>query len=80
MASDDNTRQQHDVTIPQSNIQNIDDEDNRQIDSEDVENIDDNYRTGFGNDPDDKTIGEAVDEDEIAIVKDLSPRKQKKHK
>ena len=78
MASDDLTRQQHDIVVPPTSTQNPMDDDEDQI-AGDEQSVDEDYEKAFGNKPE-KPIAEAVNEDEIAIVKDLSEQEQKKKK
>lgn len=78
MASDDLTRQQHDVVVPPTSNQNPMDDDEDQI-AGGEQDIDEDYEQAFGNKPE-KPIAQAVNEDEIARVKDLPEEEQKSSK
>ena len=79
MASDDQTRQQHDITTPPQDPGNtIDDQDEDQVDGSEVnDDLDEIHKEAFG-DEDNLPIDEEIDKDEIARVKDLYPEEQKK--
>ncbi len=82
MASDDNTRYPHTVDElididPDKDTRTPEDEDDRFIEGE-IGDPDELHKKAFG-DTDNLPIDKEIDEDEIALVKDLT-RKQQKHK
>ena len=83
MTAFDDITNQHDIDEIEETPNNNsgDPETDQSVDDEQTEvgsnQVDDLYRDAFGNDPDDKTVKQAIDEDEIGRIKDLNPKQQK---
>ena len=83
MTAFDDITNQHDIDEIEETPNNNsgDPETDQSVDDEQTEvgsnQVDDLYRDAFGNDPDDKTVKQAIDEDEIGRIKDLNQKQQK---